>query len=198
MTPNIVRTAVMLVFGMLALATSALAEPMKTTRQASVQPYPGLAPDFSLTPVLPPEDIAGLDPEAIDLTDELQCLAMNIYHEARGESIEGRMAVAYVTLNRMASDRFPDSICAVVKQGGETRRHRCQFSWWCDGRSDRPLDQQAWHDSVFSAIDAVMFSQHDTTGKALFYHADYVKPSWARKMTRTSRIGRHIFYRDES
>lgn len=138
-----------------------------------------------------------IDPDLIDLNDELQCLAMNIYHEARGESSAGRMAVAHVTLNRAASPRFPDNICDVVKQGGETRRHRCQFSWWCDGKSDRPKDSAAWEESVFAAITAMTFGHDDVTGDALFYHADYVNPYWAGKMTRTGRIGRHIFYRDE-
>ena len=70
--------------------------------------------------------------------ESLRCMALNIYHEARGEPIEGKIAVGHVVLNRAASRRFPGQICAVVKQGGENRRYRCQFSWWCDGRSDRP------------------------------------------------------------
>ena len=69
---------------------------------------------------------------------------MNIYHEARGEPDAGKEAVGHVVLNRAADPRFPGQICDVVRQGGELPRYRCQFSWWCDGRSDAPRNVAAW------------------------------------------------------
>lgn len=80
-------------------------------------------------------------------TGELRCLALNISFEARSEPDLGKIAVSHVVMTRVESKLFPDTICKVVKQGGETRRHRCQFSWWCDGRSDLPRDTTAWRQS---------------------------------------------------
>jgi spore germination cell wall hydrolase CwlJ-like protein len=73
-----------------------------------------------------------------DVGNNLRCLALNIYHEARGEPVSGQCAVGHVVMNRVSDNHYPDSICGVVKQGGAVKRYRCQISWWCDGRSDRP------------------------------------------------------------
>ena len=127
---------------------------------------------------------------------ELECLALNIYHEARGESPEGQLAVAQVVLNRASDKRFPNGICEVVKDGGEERRYRCQFSWWCDGRSDKPTDSAAWQTSRQTARAALAEDAIDPTFGALWYHAAYVRPSWADKMTPMATIGSHIFYLD--
>ena len=74
--------------------------------------------------------------------DEVECLALNIYHEARNQPTAGKLAVAQVTLNRVKHDRFPNTICGVVYQGyylnNNPIKHKCQFSWWCDGKSDKP------------------------------------------------------------
>ncbi len=129
-------------------------------------------------------------------TVELDCLALNIYHEARGEPAEGQLAVAHVVLNRATDQRFPDHVCDVVKDGGEEILHRCQFSWWCDGRSDRPADTGAWQTSRQMALAALTGSTPDPTYGALWYHADYVQPYWAAQKTLVTSIGRHIFYLD--
>ena len=124
-----------------------------------------------------------------------QCLALNVYWEARSESELGQKAVAAVTLNRVKSEAFPNDICSVVRQGGE-RRHRCQFSWWCDGKKDVPTDMTAWEEAVRIAQATLDESVQDPTHGALFYHATYVNPSWASRMTKTRKIGRHIFFKD--
>lgn len=124
----------------------------------------------------------------------LRCLALNIYWEARSEPLEGQIAVAAVTLNRMRDHRFPDNICDVVRQGGEVRRHRCQFSWWCDGKKDEPLEATAWHRANTLARLAVNDILEDPTDGALWYHADYVDPFWADAKVKLTKIGRHIFY----
>lgn len=129
-----------------------------------------------------------------DVTEELHCLALNIYFEARSEPLAGKLAVGHVVLNRAAAKGFPNKICDVVKQGGEDRRHKCQFSWWCDGRSDRPRDPQAWKESQVLARLVFWGYSEDPTGGALWYHANYVKPIWRLKLTRGPLIGHHQFY----
>ncbi len=130
-----------------------------------------------------------------DLNSEFRCLALNVYWEARSESSLGQFAVAAVTLNRVASERFPGTICDVVQQGGADRKHRCQFSWWCDGKRDNPTNEAAWQAAKSIAYTALFFDPPDPTNGALWYHADYVSPAWRSAMAHTATIGRHIYYR---
>lgn len=129
------------------------------------------------------------------LTATLVCLALNVYHEARGEGIEGQFAVADVTLNRVESPKFPDTVCEVVKQGGQKRLNRCQFSWYCDGKSDEPRNTQAWLRAKQVAQVALQGLKGNTKG-ATFYHAKTVRPYWAKSFKRTAVIGSHIFYKE--
>ncbi|MEM7223234.1 MAG: cell wall hydrolase [Pseudomonadota bacterium] len=131
----------------------------------------------------------------VDHGEELHCLALNIYFEARSESDEGRRAVAHVVLNRVQDPKFPSTICQVVQQGGEQVRHRCQFSWWCDGLSDRPANIKAWNAAQALARTIYWGHSQDPTEGAMWYHADYVMPSWGAHFERGPKIGRHIFYR---
>jgi spore germination cell wall hydrolase CwlJ-like protein len=131
----------------------------------------------------------------IDLSDEITCLAQNIYFEARSEPVDGMLAVGHVVLNRLASDRFPDTVCKVIRQGGYQKRHRCQFSWWCDGRSDEPVNKVAWDAARLIAWFVYNGQTVDPTGGALWYHADYVSPYWREAFVAGPQIGRHIFYR---
>ncbi len=125
---------------------------------------------------------------------EIECLALNIYFEARGEPEAGQLAVGHVVMNRVASARFPGTVCGVIQQGGELRRYRCQFSWWCDGRSDKPGNKRLWEKSAELALNIYWGRSEDPTGGALWYHADYVKPYWRKDFERGPKIGRHIFY----
>ncbi len=127
----------------------------------------------------------------------LDCLTLNIYHEARNEPVPGMAAVAHVVMNRLADPRFPKTVCQVVQQGGELARHRCQFSWWCDGRSDRPRSWRRWQAIRAIAKDAFWGRSADPTGGALWYHADYVSPYWGKVFQKGPQIGRHIFYHDQ-
>ena len=129
-----------------------------------------------------------------EIDPDLRCLALNIYHEARSEPESGQIAVARVTLNRVESEAFPESICGVVKQGSQ-KRHRCQFSWWCDGKPDEPKEQKAWKRSLEISRRVLTDEVPDPTDGALYYHTDYVSPKWSRHLERTTRIGRHLFYR---
>ena len=135
----------------------------------------------------------------------LMCLALNTYHEAKNQSMIGQIATAQVVMNRVADSRYPNTVCEVVKQGPKYKgsdvpvRHKCQFSWFCDGKSDEPKrDSEAW----FKAQDyaRIVLSGRialDVTEGATHYHATYVRPSWAKTKTRTTRIESHIFYRWE-
>ncbi len=128
------------------------------------------------------------------LAEEFRCLALNVYFEARSESTIGQVAVAMVTLNRVRSRSFPNTVCKVVQQGGSKNRHRCQFSWYCDGKRDVPRKGKAWDKALRVAYQSLFTAQRDPTQGALWYHADYVRPKWARGMVRTTRIGKHLYY----
>ncbi len=126
---------------------------------------------------------------------DLDCLALNIYFEARNESLEGKRAVGHVVMNRVRDAAFPASVCQVVRAGGEKVPGRCQFSWWCDGRSDTPVDNLAWRESREIAWDILRGVSRDPTRGALWYHADYVSPAWRADLPSGLQIGRHIFYK---
>ena len=120
-----------------------------------------------------------------------QCLAEVMYWEARGEGRQGMVAVASVVFNRAADKRFPDSVCGVVYQGGETPP--CQFSWWCDGKADRPTNQLQWAETLDLAGTLLTVRPADPTEGALFYHNTSIRDPWQRPLI--ARIGNHIFYR---
>ena len=139
--------------------------------------------------------------------DQLRCLAENIFFEARDQSIAGQVAVAWVTLNRVGAERFPDTICGVVRQAnrdsaGNIIRHQCQFSWYCDGKSDRipsnSIAQRAWEDAQLIA-EVVLLDyargRVSPVDDATMYHAHYVSPYWADDYELVGVIGDHIFYR---
>lgn len=122
------------------------------------------------------------------------CLQQNIYFEARNQSTTGQVAVAWVTLNRMEADRYPDTICGVVWQSK-------QFSWTHDGKSDKPgktvLEQRAWEDAGLVAMVVLLDWARERTSpvdNATMYHADYVKPYWRTSYNRVTQIDNHIFY----
>ena len=125
---------------------------------------------------------------------EWQCLAEALYFEARGESVQGQFAVAEVILNRVDSDRFPDSICAVVKQG-TGRKYACQFSFTCDGIAEVIKEPAAYEQVGKVAKLMIDGAPRALTDGATYFHTRNVRPSWARKFTRTTTIGVHLFYR---
>jgi spore germination cell wall hydrolase CwlJ-like protein len=142
----------------------------------------------------PPAKTETQDVLDVNQNDEVHCLALNIYFEARSEPEMGPRAVGHVVMNRVAHPAYPDSVCQVVQQGGEEMLHRCQFSWWCDGRSDRPVNRKAWDQSLRLAREIYLGFSEDTTDGALWYHAVYVKPYWSDILRQGDRIGQHIFY----
>lgn len=131
--------------------------------------------------------------EARDLRDEHQCLSLALYWEARGEPQLGMIAVGWTILNRAQNPEFPPTPCDVVFEGGE--RPPCQFSWWCDGKSDRPRHRDSWIRAQVTAARLLMDPPSDPTNGALFFHSTSIPLPWTRPRTRTARIGNHIFYR---
>lgn len=131
------------------------------------------------------------------LSGPRRCLAQAVYFEARGETLEGQLAVAQVVLNRLESRRYPSSICGVVFQN-ERLRHRCQFSFACDGRSDTPRERRAWEIAKGISRIALAGQWRDLSGRATHYHATYADPSWRSAMMKTAAHGRHLFYREAS
>lgn len=130
--------------------------------------------------------------------DSLNCLAKNIYFEARGEEIIGQYAIGLVTLNRVKDKDFPNNICDVVHQAirinNKIVKYKCQFSWYCDGKSDTPKDLQTWYKAINIADTLLHFNVEDFTRGSRFYHADYVVPEWSKNKKVLIRIGKHIFY----
>ena len=122
------------------------------------------------------------------------CLSEARYFEARGEDLWGQMAVAEVILNRADSSRFPDNVCAVVRDG-TGRRHRCQFSYYCDGKVEAIGNPTAYERIKKIAAMMIEGRARVLTGGAVFYHTDAVAPSWMHAMEQTTVIGDHIFYR---
>lgn len=118
-------------------------------------------------------------------SDEILCLALNAYFEARGSSIEDQMAVSQVVLNRMDDPRWPDKACDVIYQ------HR-QFSWTQDGKSDKPIDLVSWREAQLLAY--LVYNDYiiNTVDRANHYHATYVEPNWTLKESRT-RVGGHYY-----
>ena len=124
----------------------------------------------------------------------LMCLALNIYFEARSEPIEGQIAIAEVTLNRVASTNYPNDVCSVVLQ---ENKDGCQFSWWCDGKSDQPREHNSLRTSKALAELMLNEGRYITVigNQATHYHSNEVHPYWANDLHKIRRIGKHIFYK---
>ncbi len=126
------------------------------------------------------------------------CLARGIYFEARGEPVRGQAGVAQVILNRVKNPAYPSTICGVVYQNKKWR-NRCQFSFACDGIRDRIRSTKLYKTAQYVAREVTAGNIWlPEVGDATHYHATYVRPRWARKMKKTDRIGRHIFYRTKN
>ena len=132
---------------------------------------------------------------AAEQTRQLECLTRNIYWEAASEPFEGKVAVAQVTLNRMQSGKFPNSVCGVVYQKNVFyEKVVCQFSWYCEGNQKmKPVHKPLWRESE-EVAKKVLLEGFRLPGlkNALYYHADYVNPGW--QLPKIDQIGRHIFY----
>ena len=132
------------------------------------------------------------------------CLAQNIYFESANQSFAGQIAVSHVVINRVEDLQFPETICGVVYQARMKEnwkgnmvpiRNQCQFSWFCDAKSDDPVDSVTWLNSIRVA-DMVLSGQYpDITEGALWYHADTVNPYWSNHLELVTTIDNHLFYK---
>lgn len=134
--------------------------------------------------------------------DEQACLAEAIYFEARSETFTAQLAVANVIIERVKDDRYPGTICQVVHQGryrgGKPVRHRCMFSYWCDGKPETIANIGAYKTAVSIAELSMEGVILDSTEGSTHYHATYVRPYWTltEDFERVGQVGSHIFYVD--
>ena len=143
--------------------------------------------------------------------ENIVCLAKNAYFEARNQSVLSQIAVSQVVMNRVQSPDFPNTVCGVVYEAQLSKwykekmdkevplKHKCQFSWYCDGKADIITDVQSYKIALAVAHQVLSkYTMHDVTDGALFYHAYYVKPRWAREKIKTVVHEDHIFYRERN
>lgn len=140
---------------------------------------------------------------------QLECMALNMYFEARNQdTTEAMAAVGYTVMNRVATSRYPNTICGVVYQGqrdsnGNYIRNRCQFSWVCDGKADvpntrHPGEVEAWVRANEVALQVLTGAIDNPVGNATMYHATYVRPYWANSYSLVAQVEDHIFYEKAS
>jgi spore germination cell wall hydrolase CwlJ-like protein len=147
----------------------------------------------------PSEIIGKPEAQAVDpngkerLDNAITCLARTIYWEARGEKPASMEAVASVVMNRLGHEGFPNTVCAVVRQGNE--QGACQFSWWCDGRSDQAKEDESYATAKEIARRALNLQLSDRTEGALYFHHRNATPGWSTEYIKTVEIGGFIFYK---
>lgn len=134
---------------------------------------------------------------------EMECLWKNAYFESRNQSDAGITAVTHVVLNRIQSDNYPDTVCEVTQQAklnslGQIIRNKCQFSWYCDGLSDRPREEKAYAHikKVVNAAKRMYLDEYDLSYGSTHYHAKTVEPYWADSFEYVMQIDDHLFYRE--
>jgi len=141
-------------------------------------------------------EVQAIDPDGMaPLDDPITCLSRTIYWEARGQKKVEMEAVANVVMNRLVHDDFPNTICEVVTQGRE--QGACQFSWWCDGRSDN-AEEESYTTAKEIARKVLNQQIADRTNGATFFHHRNVNPDWSQEFTKTREIGDHVFYKVEA
>jgi N-acetylmuramoyl-L-alanine amidase len=131
-----------------------------------------------------------------EIQESLDCLATNIYHEAGNQSLKGKVAVAQVTLNRVNNERFPNTICEVVKQKARVKdKTVCQFSWYCVSRLRNKTKNNTVYEESYEVAKKVLLENYklDVLEEALYFHADYTNPRW--RLTKIIKIGNHVFYK---
>ena len=141
---------------------------------------------------------------AAEYDEARYCLAQNIYFEAANQSFAGKLAVAHVVMNRVDDLQFPNTVCEVVYQSKKREnwlgnmvpiRNQCQFSWYCDGLSDEPVDSKTWINAIRISNMVLEEIHPDITEGSLYYHADFVNPYWSDELLHVATIDNHLFYK---
>lgn len=154
----------------------------------------GATPAVPKSEIITQSEAQAVDPEgAASVDDAIVCLSRTIYWEAKGGTDADMSAVANVVLNRLGHEGYPDTICGVVKQGSEKKA--CQFSWWCDGRSDEVKEDDRYAAAKEIARKALNQQLTDSTRGAMYFHDRNVKPAWASEYIRTAETGKFLFYK---
>ncbi|MBU4263104.1 MAG: cell wall hydrolase [Proteobacteria bacterium] len=144
--------------------------------------------------IITKSEAQAVDPVGTEPLDEaITCLSRTIYWETKGEEAASMEAIANVVMNRLGKKGFPNTICEVVRQGRE--QGACQFSWWCDGRSDDAEDDKSYGIAKEIARKALNRQLTDRTGGALYFHHREVTASWSAEYIKTVEIGKLIFYK---
>lgn len=165
-----------------------------------IKAYPATA-QFKLTlPAIPASPSRNWSIKRPVSEDEIHCMSLNIYFEARSESVEAQYAVADVVMYRLMHINYPNTICGVIKDGVYPSwndevpyKWRCSFTWHCDRKSDIPHEKKAFVIAEYIANDVINNPVYEPEVEyALFYHADYVDPNW--DYTLVGKIGKHLFY----
>ena len=142
--------------------------------------------------------------EASDANNDIYCMAQNIYFESGNQPLAGKIAVAQVVQNRIKHPNYPSTACDVIYDAKWRTNWKglsvpvlnmCQFSWFCDGKSDDPVDSPTWLSSLNIARNVVQGGYGDITEGATHYHANTVHPYWADSLNETVIINDHIFYK---
>lgn len=147
------------------------------------------------------QDLANLKLET--LNSEINCLAMTIYHEARGSSFNDKISVADVVMNRVGNKNYPDTVCGVVKQAkkdksGNIVKNQCQFSWYCDGKTDQPRETRPWTEAKTIAKQMITTGKYrGKTQGATHFHNNQIYPDWAVVYQPVAAYGGHIYYRQK-
>ncbi len=171
------------------LALTAVLVPSKAW---ALQPTPDGLQDLSFVSVPAKPALSVLD------STEVECLAKNMYFEARGEGEKGMVAVGYVVLNRMKDDQWGKTACAVVHEGKRTKSgkpvlHACQFAWTCDGKSDRIVNQAQYNRATELAKLVLLRVAPNPIGKATYFHQARVSRD-KQKYAFHRKVGNHLFY----
>jgi spore germination cell wall hydrolase CwlJ-like protein len=190
-------------FAIALLGGQAIAGDQEQKKEAAVDKAQVLeqkaAENESTTPAPKAEAITPSEVQAVDpagkapLDDAITCLARSIYWEAKGGAPADMEAVANVVMNRLGHEGFPGTVCEVVKQGSE--KHACQFSWWCDGRSDQVDEDAPYVIAKEIARKALNKQLTDRTHGATYFHDRKVKPDWAKEYIKTTETGKFLFYK---
>lgn len=134
--------------------------------------------------------------------EDYQCMVLNIYFESQNQSLQGQYAVADVVMYRLEHYNYPNTICGVIQDAryydwnpNLIIKHKCQFSWFCDGKSDEPIYEQAFMRAEMIAKEVISDPNYiPVIEHALFYHGDYVTPNWASSRKFIKQIDNHLFY----
>lgn len=181
-----------------AVAADSTADPVKAEQKAeSLEQNAALPQPEAPVPkadVITKAEVQAVDPQGKESVDDaITCLSRTIYWEAKGGAPADMEAVADVVLNRLGHEGFADTVCGVVKQ--DAHKKNCQFSWWCDGRSDQVVEEDRYVDAKEVARKALNQQLKDRTRGALYFHDRSLSPASFKRYVKTAETDKFFFYK---